>query len=1097
MKRGKRDNGLLLEEDTDGPPHKQHKGGNSEDDDQLEEDEEIDAAQMQIVAQEQRQDQTQKKSKGRVAAAGIIQYVEVYNFMCHKYLSSPVDLGPQLNFIIGHNGSGKSAILTAITLALGGRATATNRGSSLKSFIKSGQSQAQIILKLKNEGTEAYKQDVYGKTIVVERTVRDIGNALKLKSASGKTVSTTRQELTAICDHFMIQVDNPMNVLSQDQARQFLSASHAKEKYDFFLKGTQLTQLSDEYQLISENISSARDATVHKKERLPALEEAANRAHSRYKEATKARDQQHKLLELKNELAWSVPAAMQRDIDAEEKDYEVARQRMVAIEEALQTAEMDYQETQAEVQKYESITMDEDSQLNALRKEKEALNDHFKVHKTKLQNNRKEEADLNHYLNEIQTTIRDFENQKNEEYARLQIDHNAQNDETRRKMDELQEQIELHNQSELEALSNVDEMRNQSEALSNEFADLKRQKSGWESNIQQSQQDINQIRASQNDRQAAFGNKMPEIIREIERQQWNEKPIGPLGRYVKLVDNKWSKVLESVLGGTLNAFACSNFQDRKKLLGILKRHGASSGVIQMGERTFDFSNGEPSSEFVTIDRVLKCESSEVRCILVNQSRSESSILVRDRQDADKIMRNQPNNVTSCYVLNGLFQVGGGVGSSTITLPPYKGAPRLTTDYTEARRIAEERLKEARTNYQGIQRQEMSTSARVEEVRQEAMRHKGEQNRAYKEKRNCEEKINQLRESLQSVQPVNISALDDAITEQKEEVGKVQQQYAAIASKQHELNSSIQPHMERLSEVKRQLADYDKTRQNIEENLKHAHNANNQAVAALNHRRKQKQQESEKVGVFESKLGRLERDLKLAFEQADEICPGRVNTTRTVTDIQRDIQGIETALHARQQRSGQGIEAVTAEYHRALDAVDSAHKDINEMNAFIRQLKKALDLRTQKWLQFRKHIAMRAKYQFMFHLSVRGYYGTINFNHSERRLDLMVQTDDQLATQGRRDKDPKSLSGGEKSFSTICLLLSLWEAIGCPIRCLDEFDVFMDAVNRKISMKMMIETAKSSTGIQYVLITPQDMSSISLGKEVKVHRMKDPERANVG
>jgi hypothetical protein len=46
----------------------------------------------------------------------------------------------------------------------------------------------------------------------------------------------------------------------------------------------------------------------------------------------------------------------------------------------------------------------------------------------------------------------------------------------------------------------------------------------------------------------------------------------------------------------------------------------------------------------------------------------------------------------------------------------------------------------------------------------------------------------------------------------------------------------------------------------------------------------------------------------------------------------------------------------------------------------------------------------------------------------------VQTDDQAGTQGR-DKDPRSLSGGEKSFATICLLLSLWESIGCPIRCL--------------------------------------------------------------
>jgi chromosome segregation ATPase len=44
-----------------------------------------------------------------------------------------------MNFIIGHNGSGKSAVLTALTLCLGGKATATNRGSSMKSFIKEGE----------------------------------------------------------------------------------------------------------------------------------------------------------------------------------------------------------------------------------------------------------------------------------------------------------------------------------------------------------------------------------------------------------------------------------------------------------------------------------------------------------------------------------------------------------------------------------------------------------------------------------------------------------------------------------------------------------------------------------------------------------------------------------------------------------------------------------------------------------------------------------------------------------------------------------------------------------------------------------------------
>ena len=73
---------------------------------------------------------------------GILERVECYNFMCHDHFA--VDLGPLINFIVGKNGSGKSAVLTAITLCLGGKASATNRGQSLKSFIKEGKEYVRI-----------------------------------------------------------------------------------------------------------------------------------------------------------------------------------------------------------------------------------------------------------------------------------------------------------------------------------------------------------------------------------------------------------------------------------------------------------------------------------------------------------------------------------------------------------------------------------------------------------------------------------------------------------------------------------------------------------------------------------------------------------------------------------------------------------------------------------------------------------------------------------------------------------------------------------------------------------------------------------------
>ena len=96
-----------------------------------------DEAEVLYASQFAEQQQEKRRHTNVAAENGIIESVECVNFMCHKFLH--VDIGPLINFIIGHNGSGKSAVLTALTISLGGKASATNRGGSLKSFIKEGE----------------------------------------------------------------------------------------------------------------------------------------------------------------------------------------------------------------------------------------------------------------------------------------------------------------------------------------------------------------------------------------------------------------------------------------------------------------------------------------------------------------------------------------------------------------------------------------------------------------------------------------------------------------------------------------------------------------------------------------------------------------------------------------------------------------------------------------------------------------------------------------------------------------------------------------------------------------------------------------------
>ena len=131
--------------------------------------------------------------------------------------------------------------------------------------------------------------------------------------------------------------------------------------------------------------------------------------------------------------------------------------------------------------------------------------------------------------------------------------------------------------------------------------------------------------------------------------------------------------------------------------------------------------------------------------------------------------------------------------------------------------------------------------------------------------------------------------------------------------------------------------------------------------------------------------------------------------------------------------------MTIEVNKTRQILEKTRNELQAMASLTKSLKHSIRLRLKKWSDFRRHIAFRCKVVFQYHLSNRGYFGKIIFDHEAQTLSLKVQTDDLNGTQqGNRDKDPRSLSGGEKSFATICLLLAMWESIGSPIRCLGMF-----------------------------------------------------------
>jgi chromosome segregation ATPase len=120
----------------------------------------------------------------------------------------------------------QSAILAAIQICLGAGARRTNRARNLKELVRKDASCscAKIRVTLLNKGDDAYEHDTYGDSITVERTIALRGgyNGYKLYDANNNEQSRSKKDLDEMLDKLNIQVENPVAILDQEEAKKFL-----------------------------------------------------------------------------------------------------------------------------------------------------------------------------------------------------------------------------------------------------------------------------------------------------------------------------------------------------------------------------------------------------------------------------------------------------------------------------------------------------------------------------------------------------------------------------------------------------------------------------------------------------------------------------------------------------------------------------------------------------------------------------------------------------------------------------------------------------------------------------------------------------------
>lgn len=233
-----------------------------------------------------------------------------------------------------------------------------------KSFvhIADGIRTAVLSVKIKNAGMAAYQQEVYGDSIIVERQFSRSGSSgFKLKSSNGRLISTRKFDLDEICDYYALQIDNPMNVLTQDMARQFLNSSNPSDKYKFFMKGTQLEHLDADYRQMEESIDLIDDQIMKIEKDVEVYREDENKKRKLQAMSERQNSLRFTIRDLARQMAWAQVEEQEGRLTRREEELREAKNAVTDAEvkeiettEAYASSDQTYERARTAVQEVEA-----------------------------------------------------------------------------------------------------------------------------------------------------------------------------------------------------------------------------------------------------------------------------------------------------------------------------------------------------------------------------------------------------------------------------------------------------------------------------------------------------------------------------------------------------------------------------------------------------------------------------------------------------------------------------------------------------------------------------------------------------------------------
>ena len=1057
--------------------------------------------------------------------AGTIQSVELDNFMSHRHFITSFE--PHVNFIVGANGSGKSAILIALSVALGAKASFTQRGQSVRELITQGEQTARVRVTLTNCGVDAYHPEVYGAAITVERVISaNGGNTYRLKDERGRTQESGRSALQDMLSHLGISVENPCVLLMQDTAKQFLWKQSASAKYDFFTQATMI----DKYfgnKRNAEHLCDNSQATLCAKESLvPELRREVSEYERERERATQLDRLEARAEALKQDFAWAVVSKKRREHAALEAKYSAAVDRRRAAE-ALER-KLDAQAA--------DILAENTRQAGALEASQGAIAEHesrreqLRVARSEIIGEREriaaERADVEkrlparrRQLDILRKSADDARKRAAEEVSQSQSRVTAERSRLTEVRDSTREALALERSAEAAAGSAVREQQVRA-------VQTRRKADETHAETEKARKHKNDLKRQSKTRVAAFGQRMPELLQRIaEAQRRGElrggAVLGPIGCVITLKDLRWAAAVESVLKqGILGSFVVFDNADAAYLHRQARALGFSVSVYIVARtgRRYALAD-EPPPTMRTVLRVLDIADPDVANALVDHHHIHKIALVESPAEGFAALKaaeaaDPATAPTEAFTAAGDRLVLRNKSSAFYPHPRHaRSRVWFGVDYDAEINACERAIKDTLEPAERTAAEAAAAeSARLKEL-EIAHRNANEKLRAAAvAARTAEAKLAQFeRTERERVLPdiddlerqaaevqKGIAEKEAALTELDRRLEEIDRKAEAIKQERQLCIAEGNTLRSKMDDLRKTVLSLQSSYQVVIDKKNAAKKDLDAASAAAAHLAEQAQA--------------LLRDTEVDAEKARRICPEERDVQRDPEEVSRELAATVQELEG-SRRSMRSVAEIDADLSNARMGLAKACSECSSAKANLTELRHSLNDRTGEYNSVRDKTTRRVKRLFSQLIEQRNCRGGLIINHEERTVDIDVSFDPDKMTVPANSSNSnssnsgggscsslpsqptntKALSGGERSFSTISFLLSLWEAVESPFCALDEFDVFMDSVNRTVAIQSLIKFAKMYKTKQIIVITPQTDLQVDYSEYVTIKRLKPPVR----